>query len=59
MISGMRKLPPISINSPRDTIAVRPSASVLSASTSAAAQLFTTSASSAPVSSRSSDAQCE
>ena len=52
MISGMRKLPPISISSPRETIASRPSASVLSASTSAAAQLLTTSASSAPVSSR-------
>ena len=59
MISCTRKLPPISTSSPRERIASRPSASVLSASTSAAAQLLTTSASSAPVSSRSSEAQCD
>ena len=52
MISGMRKAPPISINSPRDTIASRPLASVLSTSSTAAALLLTTVASSAPVSSR-------
>jgi len=58
MMSGTRKLPPISTNSPRDTIASAPSANVLSASTIALAPLFTTNASSAPVSSRSSPTQC-
>ena len=58
MMSGTRKLPPISTSSPREMIASRPSASVLSARTSAAAQLFTTSASSAPVSSARRAAQC-
>src|SRR5580704_14953006 len=53
MISGMRKAPPISISSPRETIASRPLASVLSTSRTAAALLLTTVASSAPVSSQS------
>ena len=58
MMSGTRKLPPISTSSPREMTASRPSAELLSASTSAAAQLFTTSASSAPVSSVRSAVQC-
>ena len=58
MMSGTRKLPPISTSSPRDTIASAPSANVLSASTIALAPLFTTSASSAPVSSRNNPTQC-
>ena len=58
MMSGTRKLPPISTSSPREMTASRPSQNVFSARTSAAAQLFTTSASSAPVSSVSSDVQC-
>ena len=41
MISGMRKAPPISISSPRETIASRPFASVLSTSSTAAALLLT------------------
>ncbi len=53
MISGMRKAPPISISSPRETTASRPPASVLSTSSTAAALLLTTVASSAPVSSHS------
>ena len=51
MMSGMRKAPPISISSPRETTASRPSASVFSDSRTAAALLLTTVASSAPVSS--------
>ena len=51
MMSGMRKAPPISISSPRETIASRPRARVLTASRTAAALLLTTVASSAPVSS--------
>ena len=46
----MRNAPPISTISPRETITSRPAASVLSASTVAAALLLTTSAASAPVS---------
>ena len=57
MMSGMRKAPPISISSPRETMASRPSASVLSVSSTAAALLLTTVASSAPVSSREQVAQ--
>ena len=53
MMSGMRNAPPISISSPRETIASRPRASVLSTSSTAAALLLTTVASSAPVSSQS------
>ena len=48
----MRKPSPISISSPRETITSRPSASAASASRTAAALLFTTSAASAPVSRR-------
>ena len=47
MISGMRNAPPISISSPRETMASRPCASVLSTSSTAAALLLTTVASSA------------
>ena len=54
MMSGMRKAPPISISSPRETMASRPFASVLSTISTAAALLLTTVASSAPVSSHSS-----
>ena len=53
MMSGMRNAPPISISSPRDTIASRPPARVLRQSSTAAALLFTTVASSAPVSAQS------
>ena len=53
----MRNPPPISTSSPRDTTTPRPAATVFTARMSAAAQLFTTNASSAPVSSVSSAAQ--
>ena len=56
MISGMRKAPPISMSSPRDTTASRPLASVLRHSSTAAALLLTTVASSAPVNAHSKDA---
>ncbi len=49
MISGMRKAPPISISSPRETITSLPSARVFKPSNTAAALLFTTVAASAPV----------
>ena len=49
----MRKLSPISISSPRETMTSRPSASAASARRTAAALLLTTSAASAPVSRRS------
>ena len=52
MMSGRRNAPPISISSPRETIASRALASVFSTSSTAAALLLTTVASSAPVSSR-------
>src|ERR1035438_6384245 len=42
MTSGMRKEPPISTSSPRETITSPPSASEFSASRTAAALLFTT-----------------
>src|ERR1700722_3251238 len=42
MMSGRRKAPPISISSPRDTIAWRPLASVLSTSRTAEALVLTT-----------------
>ena len=54
MMSGIRNSPPISISSPRETNTFLPLASAASVSTSAAAQLFTTSAASAPVSEASS-----
>ena len=47
--SGMRKLPPISTNCPRETITSLPAATARSAITVAAAQLFTAVALSAPV----------
>ena len=53
-ISGRRNEPPISISSPRETTISLPDASAARPSTVAAALLFTTIASSAPVSSRSS-----
>ena len=43
-ISGMRKPPPISTSSPRETMTSAPSARELSARNVAAAQLFTTTA---------------
>ena len=49
MMSGIRNAPPISISSPRDTRTGLPFASVWRARSSAAAQLLTTSASSASV----------
>ena len=52
MMSGIRNSPPISISSPRETSTFLPLASAASVSRSAAAQLFTTSAASAPVSER-------
>jgi hypothetical protein len=52
--SGTRKSPPISTNSPRETIVSPSRASAVSTSSAAAAQLLMTSASSAPVSSASS-----
>ena len=58
MISGMRKPSPISINSPRETMTSPPRASAASASSTAAAQLFTTIAASAPVSRSISRAVC-
>ena len=51
-MSGILKLPPISTSSPRETIALAFNAIVLSASTTAAALLFTTVAASAPVNSQ-------
>src|SRR3546814_9283078 len=51
MMSGMRKAPPISTNSPRDTTTSRRLAKPLSISKTAAALLLTTVAASAPVSS--------
>src|SRR6266852_1172618 len=53
MMSGIRNDPPISTSSPRETTASPPRASALSASSTAPAALFTTSASAAPVSSTS------
>ena len=53
MMSGMRKAPPISISSPRETTASLPLAKVLRTSRTAAALLLTTVASSAPLSSHS------
>ncbi len=50
MMSGIRNSPPISISSPRETGTGLPFASAASVRSSAAAQLFTTSASSEPVS---------
>jgi hypothetical protein len=50
MISGMRKEPPISISSPRDTTTSRSFARAASAMTRAAALLFTARPASAPVS---------
>ena len=47
--SGMRKLPPISTNCPRETMTSLPCATVRNAMTVAAAQLFTAVALSAPV----------
>ena len=47
-MSGIRKAPPISISSPRDTTTSRPRASDSSASRTAAALLLTTSEASAP-----------
>ena len=52
MMSGMRKAPPISISSPRETITCFPNARVFRASSTAAALLLTTVALSAPVSSQ-------
>ena len=49
MMSGIRNSPPISISSPRDTSTFLPFASAARVSTSAAAQLFTIKAASAPV----------
>ena len=49
MMSGIRNSPPISISSPRETSTSLRRARAARASISAAAQLFTTSASSAPV----------
>ena len=49
-MSGIRNSPPISISSPRETSTCFPFASAARLSSSAAAQLLTTSASSAPVS---------
>ena len=51
-ISGIRKPPPISTSSPRDTSTARPNAIVRRASTRAAAPLLLTSAPPAPVNSR-------
>ena len=53
MMSGMRKAPPISTSSPRDTTTSFRCARLLSISSTAAALLFTRVASSAPVISRS------
>ena len=50
MTSGMRKAPPISTSSPRETITSLPRASAASVSSTAAALLLTTVAASAPVS---------
>ena len=50
-MSGIRNPPPISTSSPRDTRTPRPVAMVFNPRTTAAALLFTTSASGAPVSS--------
>ena len=50
MISGMRKLPPISMSWPRETITSLPAASARRAMTVAAALLLTAVADSAPVS---------
>ena len=52
MMSGMRKLPPISISWPRETTTSLPAATARSTITVAAAQLFTAVADSAPVSRR-------
>ena len=49
MTSGMRKAPPISTSSPRETITSRPCASAPMVSSTAAALLLTTVAASAPV----------
>ena len=54
MISGMRKAPPISISSPRETMTSLPWARVFKPSSTAAALLLTTVAASAPVRSTSS-----
>ena len=54
MTSGMRKEPPISTNSPRDTITSRSLARVSRDMSTAAALLFTTRAAWAPVNSQSS-----
>ena len=51
MMSGTRNAPPISTSSPRETIASPSRASADRATSKAPAALFTTSASSAPVSS--------
>jgi hypothetical protein len=56
--SGIRKPPPISINWPRETTVSRPLASAAQASSTAAAQLLTAIAASAPVSSVSSSSTC-
>src|SRR4029450_3805552 len=48
MMSGMRNSPPISISSPRETTTSLPWASVSSARSTAAAQLFTTSEAGGP-----------
>src|SRR5438874_2136351 len=56
MTSGIRKPPPISTSSPRDTITDRPWASAASTSSTAAAPLLTTRAASAPAALASSEA---
>ena len=58
MISGMRKPSPISINSPRETITSPSRANAASVTSTAAAQLFTTIAASAPVSRVNNSAVC-
>ncbi len=58
MISGIRKEPPISTNSPLDTATSFRSAKLFSVSITAAALLLTTVAASAPVSSESWASKC-
>ena len=53
MMSGMRKAPPISTSSPRETMTSRPEPRALSISSTAAALLLTTVTASAPVNARS------
>jgi hypothetical protein len=57
--SGTRKSPPISTSSPRETMVSPPRASAVRTSSAPAAQLLTTSASSAPVSSATARARRE